>query len=435
MAPPKLIDALPELVREGLITAEQAQRIRARYASGPAQGAGRMLLVFALLGSLLVGLGIILIVAHNWDDLSRPMRTALALAPVLAGQALVLLALRQGPDARGWREGSAVFLACALCACVALISQIYHIEGALDGYLLTCALLILPLLYLPGSVVVALGYLALVTWQAAAYHFNRPGPDAPPFAALGLLAAAAPMYVQEARRHGERVGFWWLSLFAALSLGMISQWLYRDWSIAHVFGLLAMATTFTLVPWLHPGRALRTWPWALVGGATALVTFLVLSYREPWGFHRAWRGLAPHDGTVLAVLLAIGIAAYLLSLKRRKPFARWPYPEALGFFAACFAAGLLNAWLAPLLMNAALLAMGVFTAREGLLHDSFKRLNLGLAIIGLTVTLRFLDSDMSFVLRGLGFIAVGGGFLYMNLRMARARRPHGQASEPHTPAP
>ncbi len=110
MSAPKLLDALPQLVSEGLITAEQAERIRARYASDAAQGTGRMLLVFAILGSLLVGLGIMLIVAHNWDDFSRPVRTVLAIAPVLIGQALVWHALRAKPDVRAWREGSAVFL-------------------------------------------------------------------------------------------------------------------------------------------------------------------------------------------------------------------------------------------------------------------------------------------------------------------------------------
>ncbi|MBK9176482.1 MAG: DUF2157 domain-containing protein [Flavobacteriales bacterium] len=419
--PPKLIESLPQLVAEGLITPEQADRIRTRYGADDARGASRMLLVFAVLGSLLVGLGLILIVAHNWDDFSRTTRTVLAIAPVLLGQALVMVALRKGPEARAWREGSAVLLACALCACVALISQIYHIDGSLDGYLLTCALLILPLLYLPGSLITALGYLALVTWQAAAYHFDRPGPDAPPWMALVLLAAAVPMYLREAHVNGERIGFWWLSLFAAVSLGLISQWFHRSWSITHIFGLMAMASAFTLVPWLHPGRAWRTWPWVLVGGATVLVTFLVLSYRDPWGFNRDWPRMHLEDPLSIGILAAIGVAAYALSLRRRKPFERWPYPESLAFFAICYGAGLLHPWLAPLLVNAAMLTMGVFTVREGISRDSMRRMNLGLAIIGLTVILRFLDTDMSFALRGLAFMAVGGGFLYMNLRMVRAR--------------
>src|SRR6188768_1764553 len=148
-----LLKALPQLVQEGLITAEQGERIRARYAADPEQSSGRMLLVFAILGSLLVGLGIILIIAHNWDDLPRIARTVLAFIPVLIGQGLVWYTLQRKPDVASWREGSALLLACGLCACVALLSQIYHVSGDLEGYLLTCSLLILPLLYLPGSLI------------------------------------------------------------------------------------------------------------------------------------------------------------------------------------------------------------------------------------------------------------------------------------------
>ncbi|MFN8352076.1 MAG: DUF2157 domain-containing protein [Flavobacteriales bacterium] len=74
MHDPRLSEALPELLRDGLLTPEQVERIRARYHAGSEQAGNRQLLVFALLGSLLVGLWIILIIAHNWDDL--PARCA-----------------------------------------------------------------------------------------------------------------------------------------------------------------------------------------------------------------------------------------------------------------------------------------------------------------------------------------------------------------------
>jgi len=105
MHDPRLSEALPELVREGLLSSEQAERIRARYQAGAEQAGNRQLLVFAILGSLLVGLGIILIIAHNWDDLSRPLRTLLAFAPVLLGQGLVWYTLRHKSTVTGVARG------------------------------------------------------------------------------------------------------------------------------------------------------------------------------------------------------------------------------------------------------------------------------------------------------------------------------------------
>jgi hypothetical protein len=60
--------------------------------------------------------------------------------------------------------------------------------------------------------------------------------------------------------------------------------------------------------------------------------------------------------------------------------------------------------------------------KHGIESDSLRRMNAGLATLSLTILLRFFDTDLSFVLRGLVFIAIGAGFLYMNLRMVRRRQ-------------
>ena len=65
------------------------------------------------------------------------------------------------------------------------------------------------------------------------------------------------------------------------------------------------------------------------------------------------------------------------------------------------------------------------TVRHGIEQGSLKRMNLGLAVLSLTILMRFFDTDLSFVVRGLVFIAIGAGFLYMNMRLMRLRQQHG----------
>ncbi|MBK7384950.1 MAG: DUF2157 domain-containing protein [Flavobacteriales bacterium] len=418
MAAPKLLDVLPHLVGEGLISSEQADRIRARYATDTDQGSNRMLLVFAILGSLLVGLGIILIIAHNWDDLPRVARTIIAFLPVLLGQVLVWFALERRNGNASWREGSGVLLACGLFACVALISQIYHIDGELDGYLLTCSLLILPLLYLPGSLIVTLIYLATIVWYGWLVRFDH-GADHP-WLMIPLIAAAVPVYLRWAKSNGVGISFWWFSLFMALGVGITSQLFYTDWEVVHVLGLVAMASAFTLVPWIHPRRVMRTWPWVLVGGATMLITFCIFSFRNVWKGVERFSDTGS-DTAIILILSAIGSVAYVLSIRRRKPFEGWPYPEGWWLFLLCYGIGQFSPIAATILMNLTLLALGVFTMKHGIERDSLQRMNLGLIILSTTILMRFFDTDMSFVLRGLVFIAIGCGFLYMNVRMVRKR--------------
>ena len=45
---------------------------------------------FGILGAVLIGGGIILLLAHNWEQLGRPARVAVAFAPLVLSQALAL---------------------------------------------------------------------------------------------------------------------------------------------------------------------------------------------------------------------------------------------------------------------------------------------------------------------------------------------------------
>src|SRR5690606_7021492 len=148
-------------------TAEQADRIRARYDQSQQQG-DRLLLLFSILGGTLIGLGLILLIAHNWEDLSRPVRIGFSFLPLAIGQGLVLFTLLRRAQDRGWREGSSLFLLFAVGACIALISQIYHIPGGMDSFLYAWSLLIILLLYVPGSSVSLMIYFGIITWYAGA---------------------------------------------------------------------------------------------------------------------------------------------------------------------------------------------------------------------------------------------------------------------------
>lgn len=424
-----LLKELPRLVNEGLITPEQAGRIHARFAGDAEHSGNRLLLVFSILGSLLVGLGIVLIIAHNWDDLPRVARTVISFVPVLLGQGFVAFTLLRRPSSVAWREGSAVLLACGLCACVALMSQIHHIGGDLSGYLLTCSMLILPLLYVPGSIMAALAYLAMITWYGATVRFEHWSTIERPWLLIPLIAAAVPFYLRQARSNGGSIGFWWFSLFLALTIGIGSQFFLSDLGIHQVLGIMALAGAYTLVPWLHPGRALRTWPWVLVGGAAMLIIFCTCSFRFPWNDAMHFGNGAGRDAVGIGVEVVIGCAAYVLSLRRRKPLERWPYPEGWWLYLACYLIGLASPALAAILVNLSLLVIGVFTVKAGTEQNSLRRMNLGLTILGATIMMRFFDTDLSFVVRGLVFIAMGAGFLYMNLRLVRQR----QQRPPHAP--
>ena len=105
-----LPDDLPELVKAGVISEDTAAAIASYYNNKKEPSTNKLFVVFGILGAILVGLGIILIIAHNWDDLSRSLKTVFAFLPLLIGQLLCAFAFLKKPGNVAWRESSSVFL-------------------------------------------------------------------------------------------------------------------------------------------------------------------------------------------------------------------------------------------------------------------------------------------------------------------------------------
>jgi uncharacterized membrane protein len=115
---------LPELVAAGAISSENARAIESHY--GPIESRSNFgFIILATVGAALVGAGIILLIAHNWDDLGRAIRTVIAFIPLLIAQALVAFVLLRRNESRPWREAVAVFDVAAVATAISLISQTY----------------------------------------------------------------------------------------------------------------------------------------------------------------------------------------------------------------------------------------------------------------------------------------------------------------------
>ena len=212
-----LMGELPALEQAGVLPPETSDRLRAYYAANARGGLHWAVVAFAVLGALLIGSGIILLFAHNWDTFTRPMRTVLSACPLALGAALSAAALlRNGGTA--WREGAGLFHALAVGASIALIGQTYHLHSDLPGFLLTWALLVLPMPFLLRATGPCLLYLALVCgWSAAAQ--DRYG-QAAAFWPLLLPALAwqARLFLADGNSAQANVAF--AGLFTALCVGM-----------------------------------------------------------------------------------------------------------------------------------------------------------------------------------------------------------------------
>jgi uncharacterized membrane protein len=122
-----LLAEIDRWVAEGIVTQEQAVRLRARYSpaeAGPPWG----LIVFASAGAMVIGLGVILLFAYNWDAIPKFGKLALVFGALIAAHAGAVRMLA----GEGWRpkmgEALAVLGTMLYGAGIWLVAQIYNID-------------------------------------------------------------------------------------------------------------------------------------------------------------------------------------------------------------------------------------------------------------------------------------------------------------------
>ncbi|PIA81023.1 hypothetical protein BFR04_15065 [Gaetbulibacter sp. 4G1] len=418
----KIQNDIKELVEEQVITNEVAIDIENFYKYKKESSPNRLFTVFAVLGSALVGLGIILILAHNWDNFSRSIKTVFAFTPLIIGQFIVGYTILKKKSAT-WREASGVFLFFAVGASMALVSQIYNTPGDFSSYMLMWILLCAPLIYLLKSNTLAILHIVFATNYACSYgYFDG---NQTPWLYLILLVIIIPHYYQllkNKKTHNVTSIFnWFLPLSVVIVLG---AFVYRS----EEFGFLMYVILFGLFynigksPFFD-NQKLRRNGYLILG---SLGTIYMLMFAS---FEWLWKDILRHDIifnsqefyiSIILFLLALSVLIYSHSKKWIQSFNLFQYVFII--FTAIFFIGITSSIIPTILVNLIILVLGIVAIKIGADKFHFGILNYGLLIITALIVCRFFDTNMSFVVRGLLFVCVGVGFFLTNYMMLKKQK-------------
>ena len=420
---------ITELINAGIITENTAGKIQDYYTSKGGTTTNRLFIVFGVLGAVLVGLGIILIIAHNWDELSRGNKSLLAFIPMIVGQLCCAFTLVKKHDSVSWREGSSVFLFFAIGACIAMISQIYNIPGDLGAFLFTWITLCVPLIYVMQSSVTSLFCIIGIT-QYACHIGYWSHPSAESYLYWIVLLAILPHYFlllkNKPRNNVTTFHNWLLPLSIVITLGTLAidhsplMWI----GYCSLFGILYMIGNTEF----FNQHKLRNNGYKIIGSIGTIALLLYLSFSSNWDqLTSECADMGNFIGSpefFIAVILSV-IAAALLGWHYKNDSAIMLKPIAPIFFLfiLTFIIGIYSP-IAVILINLFLFAIGVLTIRVGARQDHLGILNYGLLTITTLVICRFFDSDISFVIRGILFVLVGIGFFTANYMMLQKRKSH-----------
>ena len=412
---------IKDMVDAEVISQETADRIRAYYQSKEGNAQHRLFAIFGVLGAVLVGLGIILIIAHNWDNLSKGLKTFFAFLPLILGQIAAAYTLWKQERSVAWREGSAAFIFFALGACISLLSQIYNIPGNLGSFILTWMLLALPMIYILGSSLVGVFYLLGITYYGCEVgYFNwrsYEGFNWYWLLIVGVLPHYYILFKQKANSNFFSFFNWLIPMSLMICLGTLSdkneEWVLLSYlSLFAVFYLIAKSSLLARTHVASNG-------FRVLGTLGTLFILLMTSFRSIWDEFKQ-DNFEVDNSAFLAFLVLTLLALVLIFLHVRQSSWKTIFPLAYVFilFIPLFFLGM-ESNLVFVLINILLLTIGILTINKGVKEAHLGVLNFGLLIIVALVSSRFFDTDLSFVLRGLLFVSLGLGFFLVNYYMIK----------------
>jgi uncharacterized membrane protein len=439
-----LMKELESWLAEGVVSPEQAETLRQRYAARESTGLPWGLILFGGLGAVVLGLGVILLFAFNWHDMGKLAKLSVVFGALLLAHGAGFW-LRRREAWLPFAEAMHLLGTMMFGAGIWLVAQIYHISSHYpNGFLVWAIGALLLAWILPSISHGLLAAVLLAIWGCCeGFGFNQPQPLAPLLALLGcgwlawrerspvllIFSSIAVVITTQVAMPGELLeSFWYSSLFG---LGLL------------LLALAPLARTSGKFP-----AAATVFRWL------GLLLFLAMLYL--FSFHDLtqdvikngddWEGgLLPLIAALAAPLLGLFAAGLALRTAARQRElaspetvlslwlpALWLFSLLIvGGYAAAGAysedqpdlLGLIVATIANLLFLTMVLRMmwrGVTATRAGLAIA-------GALAFGLLVFGRYFDLFKSDVSRGLMFIVVGLVLFLVALRYYQLKKRHAAA--------
>ncbi|KAB8151717.1 DUF2157 domain-containing protein [Kordia sp. TARA_039_SRF] len=413
----KIKSALPELVENNIITEETAQKIIAYY-DKPEETtqSNKLFIVFGILGAALVGLGIILIMAHNWDELPKFVKLIAAFFPMILGQVVLGYSIAKNKSMI-WKETATVFLYFSVGACIALVSQVYHISGNLESFILAWTVLCAPLLYVTKSKAAIFLHLIFSTYYAliTGYGFNV---QTAPLLYFVLLSVCIPRYItcmKEKESATVNALHWLFPASLLLSLPVCYDRSPQVAYLLYMF-LLGIYVNIGQLPYFKNKSVLQN-GYLCFGAIGTIILLLLVSFHDAWLF--GFRYDVVDTVEVISVLTLFLGACFVLYVNAK--FQKVQQLSMLQFifivYGIIFLIGLVDTITATILINILLFAIGIALIKTGADNIQFSTLNYGMLIITALIICRFYDTDVSFAIRGLIFLSIGVGFFITNYIM------------------
>ncbi|MCL2702831.1 MAG: DUF2157 domain-containing protein [Defluviitaleaceae bacterium] len=396
-----------------LIDEKTAGTLRGLYADK--KNISFMLVLFSIIGTLLISTGVILIGARNWEYFPMYVRVIIAFTPLAVSQSLAVFTVKKRYHSLAWRESAAILATASVFMAIAVVGQIFHLPGDYGVYVFTCGLLALPMIYiLNAASPLTVYYWTILNWAA----LEQSPANALILFGLFILGALF-VYIERNKATARLAYISWITVIAGFVMVLIMGTMLRN-SL-----LLTALCFFVLLLSVEDLPEQMLMPLKFAGITGGLAVTAILTYEDMWSY-RSYPVNAG-GGVMTGIMLAIALFFAVRIFKRGK----LKFLLVMSLILLCalrFLWAALDLSRSPydfILMcvsNLAMLSIGVGFIAYGVKNAVLLQTNIGMAAVCALIVMRFFDSSMDILWRGIVFLLLGTAFLLVNKRILRKKK-------------
>ncbi|MFT6280286.1 MAG: putative membrane protein [Salibacteraceae bacterium] len=426
-----LLNFAKKLETKNIVSAETGIKIRSFIRRNEDPSYWQIFLVIsALFGALFASAGIFSIISHNWYDMPKHLKGFFSVIPILVALYFYYLAIFKHKDSKTWIETSSLFLMLMIGASMALVSQTYEIEGDFLKFIKVWLALTIPLFYVARASAISGFYLVLALPLLV---------NASPFGGflggeteselywfwLYILAFIPHFYLaldKKSTKQSVRIVYMSYVFYYVLIFGLITtvKSNYILWALTagvgfYLFGKQYMRDNMHML--------MRPFSWvSQLGIVAALIAIsnkwsMIMAFGSDSFMHMdRWEG---EEWYYFLLLLVVMGGIYYNFFRAKEKFGEINYLIVFApffvIFCMIFDDFIDSWWWMSLFINFYILYIGITTMIHGSSSGNVIKVFAGLLVVAVLLGIRYFDTDLGYIAKGIVFLIVGGMFFVINL--------------------
>lgn len=395
-----LINEVDKWQDDSLIDAQTGEKIKKQYELYRSFNVNIFAILFAILGATLIIAGSGIALFYSWHKIPGPIKVICAVFPLVISYVLSIYTILFKTENKIWKESVAFLNVVSMFLALGIIVISFHFKMTLSQYLIISSILTIPVLYIMQAVSpLVIYYAAILLWGAINSSFST----APILLLLFLLGVGLNVFyvrkLNKSLKYNVAIcalaGFPFLILFSKMLNGdaVLAAFLYstllfaaRDVKrqyfpfrlIAIVVSIFAIVYTTTSQAWIaidgkYGGISLGILTGLILLGSLALEVFNTKDNTYEFSY--------------LLILMVVSIIRYVWGCVHSNDFIFQMVFMGIGIIIA-------------LLVSFGWVSLG----------KSQKRMSIsviGFMMLGITILIKIFETNLFFLGRALGFLALG----------------------------